>query len=409
MGDTNLTNVAGILKRQYDDYVEIQQNLKHHTLDEFAKSLSKYSPAGEGFFGAIDDYGNESIGAINEEEQFRTIDSEHYLQWKVSPKIMVAPIQFSGLVAKAADSDVEAFAAAVVDALDKARERLLKDENRQFFGYGQGVLSSPAQAVASAATSFTVSSAQYFRANQVIDVFTSTGGSSVATALRIQDVDKINNVLIFANPVAITLASTNVIVKQNILSSTPPADGKELMGLRGIVDDGTDLSTFQNISYSSTVNLIWSGRRINASSANLSADLMQRLIDDVRVRGGDEPDSLIMHPLQRRSYLNLVVPQKRYMDGKMDTGYKELEFNGLSMMIDEDCQNDTLYALKKSLIRKFELSPMEMGTHDGSDVFLRLSNYDQFQAYWRHYVNMGTSKRAAHGKIVSLAVPTGAA
>lgn len=407
MADTNLTSVAGILKRQYDDYVEIQQNLKHHTIDKFAKSLSKYNPAGEGFFGAVDTYGNESVGAINEEEAFRTIDSENYIQWKVVPKVMVAPIQFSGLVAKAADSDVEAFAAAVVDALDKSRERLLKDENRQFFGYGTGALAAPGGAVASAATSFSVDSAQYFRANMVIDIFTSVGGAAIVSSARIAEVDKVNNKLIFAAAIAGTLATTNVIVKENILDSAP-SDGKEMMGLRGIVDDGTDLTTFQSITVSSTNQLIWKARRISAS-ANLTSDLMQRLIDDVRVLGGEEPDTLIMHPLQRRKYLDLVVPQKRYMDGKLDTGFSELSFNGLEMLLDEDCQNDTLYAVKKSMIRKFELAPMEMGTHDGSDIFLRLANYDVFQAYWRHYVNFGTSKRSAHGKIVSLTVPTGVA
>jgi hypothetical protein len=48
-----------------------------------------------------------------------------------------------------------------------------------------------------------------------------------------------------------------------------------------------------------------------------------------------------------------------------------------------------------------------MGKHEGSDTFLRSINQDVFQAYWRHYVNYGTSSRLAHGKIVGLAVPTG--
>lgn len=411
MADTNLTSVAGLLKRQYDDYVETQQNLKHHTIDEFAKSLAKYNPGGSGFYGAIDDYGNESVGAINEEEQFRTIDSEHYQQWSVVPKIMVAPIQFSGLVAKAADSDVEAFAASVVDALDKARERLLKDENRQFFGLGTGVLASPNAAIASNLTSFTVDSAQYLRANMVIDIFTSAGGATVSastSSLRISDVDKVNNVIYLNSSVQFSLATTNVIGKENIFDSMP-SDGKEMMGLRGIVDDSTDLTTFQGINATTVGNLIWRGRRINASSANLTSDLLQRLIDDVRVLGGEEPDTILAHPAQRRKYLDIVVPQKRYMDGKMDAGFSKLSFNGLELMLDEDCQIATVYAIKKDKIRKFELAPMEMGTHDGSDVFLRLANYDVFQAYWKHYVNMGTSKRTAHGKIVSLATPTAVA
>lgn len=408
MADTNLTSVAGLLKQVYDDYVETQQNLKARAIDEIAKSLSNYSPAGQGFYGAINDYGNETVGAINEEEQFRTIDSEHYAQWKVVPKVLVAPIQFSGLISKAAEGGEESFAKAVVDALDRARLRLLKDENRQFFGYGLGVMSSPGGAVASAATSFSVASAQYFRANMLIDIYTSTGGSSIVTGARIGDVDKVNNKLIFANPIAGTLATTNVIVKQNILSSAP-ADGKEMMGLRGIVDNGTDLTTFQNISVSTTNNLIWQSRRIDASSANLTSDLLQRLLDDVQAIGGDMPDTIIMNPLQRRKYLDIVVPQKRYADGDMDSGFKKLEFNGIELWLDVDCQSDTVYAIKKDLIRKFELAPLAMAAYDGSDVFLRLSNFDVFQAYWRHYCNFGTSKRSAHGKIVSLATPTGVA
>lgn len=411
MADTNVTSVAGLLKRVYDDYVETQQNLKHHTIDGIAKGLEKFGPGGAGAYLSIRDYGNESGGAINEEEQFRTIDSEHYQQPTVLPKIITWPIQFSGLVSKAADSDVESFAAAVVDALDTARERLLKDENRQFFGLGTGVLASPAAAIASNLLSFTVDSAQYLRANMVIDIFTSAGGAAVSASvqsLRIADVDKANNLVYFATSVQFSLATTNVIGKENIFDSMP-SDGKEMMGLRGIVDDATDLTTFEGLNATTVGNLIWRSRRINASSASLTSDLLQRCIDDVRVLGGEEPDTILMHPAQRRKYLDLVVPQKRFMDGKMDAGFSNLTFNGMELILDEDCQVATVYAITKKLIRKYELAPIAMGTHDGSDAFLRLANYDVFQAYWRHYCNFGTSKRSAHGKIVSLATPSAVA
>lgn len=406
MADTNMTSIAGALKRVYDDYVEKQQNLKHRAIDEIAKSLSKYNPGGEGFFGAINDYGNEAVGAINEEESFRSIDAEHYAQWKVLPKVNVAPIQFSGLAAKAADSDDEAFVSVVVDALDLARERLLKDENRQFYGYGLGVLASAAGAVASQVTSFSVDSTQYLRANMVVDIYTSTGGTALISSLRITDVDKVAGVAYISGSTSSSFPTTAVIVKEKILASAP-SDGKEMMGLRGIIDDTTDLQTFQNID--AAASRIWRGRRISASSANLTSDLLQRLLDDIRVLSGEEADTLIMHPKQRRKYLDIVVPQKRYADGDMDSGFKKLEFNGIELWLDADCQDDTVYAIKKTMIRKFEVEPMGMGTHDGSDRFLRLSNQDVFQAYWRHYANFGTSKRNAHGKLVSLARPSGVA
>lgn len=402
MADTNLTSIAGGLKRVYDSYIEAQQNLKARSMDEIAKSLKKYSPEGEGYFGAINDYGNESGGAINEEEVFRTIDSEDYQQWKVVPKIVVWPIQFGGLTAAAAQGDEASFANLIVDALDRARDRLMSDENRQFFGLGTGLLAAPSISVSAAGVSFTVNSTQYLRKNQVVDIF--SGATKTVTAYRISYVDRVNSVLGFLTSIGVSIDSTTAIVKQNIRDSAP-TDGKEFMGLRGIVDDSTDLTTFQNLNASTTFE--WRSRRIDAGAANLTSDLLQRLIDDVAILAGDEPDMLIMHRKQRRKYLDLVVPQKRYQDGSMDTGFTKLTFNGLDLFLDKDCQTDTVYALKKDKIRKFELEPLGMGRHEGSDTFLRLVNQDVFQAYWRHYCNFGTSQRIAHGKIVNLAVPTG--
>jgi len=405
MADTNLTSVAGGVKRVYDKYIQSAQNLSARASQEIGKAAQNYSPGGAGYYGAINDYGNESGGAISEEETFRTIDSEDYQQWSVIPKINVWPIQFSGLVATAAQGGDESFANLVVDALDRARDRLLSDENRQFFGYGQGILGAPAGAYASTVTSMTMASVQYFRRNQVIDFYTNVT-TAVTVGIRISFVDRVNSVIGLSAALGATSSTLQLVVKQNIYVS-PASDGKEMMGLRGIVDDSTDLTTFQGLNAASIYE--WRSRRINAASANLTSDLLQRLIDDVGILDpdGEEPDMLIMHRQQRRKYLDLVVPQKRYADGEMDTGFKKLTFNGTELFLDKDCQVDTVYALRKDKIRRFELESIGMGRHEGSDVFLRLVNQDVYQAYWRHYCNYGTSSRLSHGKLVSLATPTG--
>jgi hypothetical protein len=405
MAGTDMSSISGALKRVYDDYVEKQQNLKARAIDEIAKGLQKYNAGGEGFFGAINDYGNESVGAINETEAFRSIDNENYVQWKVQPKVLVAPISFSGLSAAAAEGDDESFINVVVDALDSARDRLLKDENRQFYGLGTGLLCKLGGAVTSANTSFSVDTAQYLRRNMVVDIHAAGSNTRTVASMRLSDVDKINNVVYASFTTVVTLGATHEVTKENIRQSSPAADGKECMGLRGIVDDATDLTTFQNVDASAS--RIWRGRRIDASSANLTSDLLQRLIDDVAVLSGEEPDTLIMHKKQRRKYLDILVPEKRYMEGKLDAGFSKLSFNGLELWLDIDCQDDTVYAIQKKLIRKFEVKPLGMGQHEGSDKFLRATGYDKYEGFWSHYVNYGTSKRIAHGKIVSLAKPTG--
>ncbi len=406
MADTNITSVAGGLKNVYDKYIQSAQNLSAKASQEIGKASQNYNPGGNGYFGAINDYGNESGGAINEEETFRTIDAEDYQQWKVLPKIVVWPIQFSGLVAAAAQGGEESFANLVVDALDRARDRLLSDENRQFFGYGQGTLGAPTASLSASAVTFTVNSVQYFRKNMVIDIY--SGATLTVAGARISFVDRVNSIIGLSTSLQVVCDTTTQIVKQNIRVSAA-ADGKEMMGLRGIVDDSTDLTTFQSLD--ATKIYEWRSRRINASSANLTSDLLQRLVDDVAILDpdGEEPDMLIMHRQQRRKYLDLVVPQKRYADGDMDTGFKKLSFNGTDLFLDKDCQVDTVYAIRKDKIRKFELEALGMGRHEGSDIFLRLVNQDVYQAYWRHYCNYGTSSRLSHGKIVSLATPTGVA
>lgn len=404
MATTDLSAIAGGLKRVYDSYIESAQNLSARSIDEIGKSLKKYSPEGAGYYGAINDYGNESGGAINETELFRSIDTEDYQQWKVAPKVLVWPIQFGGLTAAAAQGDEASFANLIVDALDRARDRLMSDENRQFFGLGNGALAAPAQAVTAAGVSFTVDSVQYLRRNMVVDIF--SGATKTVDSYRINYVDRVNSIVGFLTSLGVAIDTTTVIVKENIRDSAP-SDGKEMMGLRGIVDDSTDLTTFQDLNASTIYE--WRSRRINASSANLTSDLLQRLIDDVAILDpeGNEPDLMIMHRRQRRKYLDIVVPQKRYMDGDMDAGFKKLSFNGVDFLLDKDCQVDTVYALRKDKLRKFELEALGMGRHEGSDTFLRLVNQDVFQAYWRHYCNFGTSSRLSHGKIVSLATPSG--
>lgn len=396
------STASGILKNVYDSYVEKIQNLESVAMDEIGKSAKNYNAAGNGYFGDINDYGNESGGALNETEAFRTIDNEHYQQWKVQPKVITWPVEFSGLLTEAANSDEEAFANAVVDALDNARSRLRKDENRQFFGLGTGILGLLAVSVTAAATIVTVQSTQYLRANMVVDIF--NGATKTVDSYRISAVDPVNKQVYFLTSLGVTVITTDQIVKENIRTSAA-SDGKEMMGLRGIVDDTTDLTTFQNIDATSTY--LWRGVRTSASSANLTSDMLQRLEDDIRILSGDEADTFIAHPLQRRKYLDLVVPQKRYMDGDMDTGFKKLSFNGKTFLLDNDCQTDTIYLLKKEKIRKFELKPVSMAGYEGSDKFLRLSNQDAYQTYWVHYCNFGTSKRNCHGKIVSLATPSG--
>ncbi len=400
-----MSSLASLLKRIQEGEVADQQNLEALSFNEFTKSGKKYNAGGKGFFGAINDYGNESGGALNETEQFRTIDAENYQQYTVVPKIMNGPIEITGLAVEASDDDVESFAEGLLKEIEGSKKRLKKDMNRQFFGSGSGTLCTPTSTVSAAATSFTVNSAQYLRKNMVVDA-QSNGSNNSISHNRITNVDKVNNVVYFAVSIGVSMITADQVYKENIRVSAS-TDGKEMMGLDGIADDSTLLTTFQGLD--ATALYEWRAVRISASSANLTSDLLQRLEDDVATLGGEDPDTLITHKIQRRKYLDLVIPEKRFNDLSLDAGFSKLKFNGKEFWLDVDCQRDQVYAIKRSRIYKFEVAPMAMGGLDDSGTWLRASNFDKFQAYWRQYINLGTDKRNAHGKIVALAVPSGIA
>ncbi len=405
MASANMASLSGLLKRIQEGEVVDQQNLEALSFDEFSKSGKKYNAGGKGFYGAINDYGNESGGALNETEQFRTIDSENYQQYTVVPKIMNGPIEITGLAVEASDDDVESFAEGLLREINGSKKRLRKDMNRQFFGQGNGTLGVPAGNIVSTLTSFSVSSAQYFRKNMVIDA-QSNGANNSISHNRITNVDKVNNVIYLTVSVGVSMITTDQIYKENIRVSAS-SDGKEMMGLDGIVDDSTLLTTFQALDAASLYE--WRAVRISASSGNLTSDMLQRLEDDVATLGGEDPDTLITHKKQRRKYLDITTPEKRFNDLSLDAGFSKLKFNGKEFWLDTDCQEDQVYAIKRARIHKFEVAPMSMGGIEDSGNWLRASNFDKFQAYWRQYINLGTDKRNAHGKLVLLAKPTGIA
>jgi hypothetical protein len=66
MAGADKAAVAEVLKRVYDNYVIDMQNLEHRAIDEIGKSSKNYNAGGEGFFGAINDEGNESVESHSE-------------------------------------------------------------------------------------------------------------------------------------------------------------------------------------------------------------------------------------------------------------------------------------------------------------------------------------------------------
>lgn len=395
---TTLASLDGLLKRHYGKgYIEAQQNFIPDFINTLTKATEK--PGGEdgAFRFGVNLQRSQSGGAQNENEQFRDNQTATRKQSTIAAKINIWPVAITGFAMNMSEEQINAFASGLESEFEDKLTSMKKDMNRQCFGIGTGTLSLVNGAVA-ASTSVVVDSVQYFFPGMKIDIYDSTGTTKQVDAVQISSINKSTLTLTMAS--AVTCDDDGIIVRDKVKDSAA-TDGKEMMGLFGLTDDGTEFTTFQGLSRSTYD--IWKGSITDASGAAITNDLLQRAIDNGEERSGREIDSIVSHRNQRRQYLNLLTPQKRFNDDKLDSGFKTLEWNGMKWRVSHDCQKEVVYAYPKKDVKHFESYATKLDQTEGRTLH-RVSGTDTFEAYYKNYGNTGTKCPAALVRLDNLAV-----
>jgi hypothetical protein len=183
------------------------------------------------------------------------------------------------------------------------------------------------------------------------------------------------------------------------------------MGLAGIVDDGTFVPTFQDLSRSTYPE--WKALVDSNGGVLRQLDLkvMQKSLDRITIYGSDNPTIIVSFPAVRDAYANLVMPDRRFNDElTLDGGFKAVKYtqgdHELPWVVDKYCFHNTLYILDESQLRIFELQPMKWDDETGSiwkqqaaqsGGALQQSGFaDAYFAYVKWYGNVGTFRPSAH-------------
>lgn len=404
MGATALSTLDGLLKRHYSaGFVANQQNFDPDFISVLPQATEKLGGEGASFFFPVNLQRAQNGGAQNENETFRDNASAVRKQATVAAKINIWAVEITGFAMNMSDSQADAFASGLESEFEDKLAAFKKDLNRQSFGTGSGKLALVNGALtASTALVVDTPGVQYFFPGMKIDIFNSAGTVKQASAVTVSSINESTNTITLASTV--TCDDNGIIVKDKVKDNAA-SDGKEIMGLYGISDDGTEFTTFQNLSRSTYD--IWKGSITDASGAVITNDLLQRAIDKGERRSGRKIDTIFSHRNQRRQYLNLVTPAKRFQgDAKMDSGMPGgLEWNGMIWNVSHDCQRDTIYAFPKKDVQKFESHPIKLDDTEGKTLH-RISRTDTFEAYYKHYGNIGTKYPASIVRLGNLATVT---
>lgn len=250
---------------------------------------------------------------------------------------------------------------AVVPALQLEMKRLLKDierqRNRMLFGFGQGTLAVSATGVASATQDTkdpggvvgTVNPNRFIKKGMKLAVTDGTTIRGVRTVNSITD----GNTIVLSSSVTST---TGDFFQLGVIQSSTDYDShnKEPMGLLGIIDASTYVSTIFGLNRTSAGNEYFKSG-VNASTGALSEDLLYRLIDNQEEISGQISDSAFVHPSIVREYWKLTQSERRYSTdaalSNPDAGVNmkaEPVFGGvLTFKRDKDAPYGTILAASK--------------------------------------------------------------
>lgn len=397
---SSTTTLNDLFKRNYDEgsqVLEAQQNLAAPSFKKF--KVSSIKPTPQGIFMPVAMSGNELGSAINESEAFQNPGSLNPVQPQILAKLVVWPFTITGSAIELSETNKQAFVTALDAQMKDNMARMSSDLNRQSLGKGTGQMSL-ANGAGIGATALIVDNALPFRRGQIIDSYASIGGAIEINSATVTAVNYTTNTLTISP--AQTWSDNSIIVKHPVQVGAPTG-GKELSGLQAICDTTTYSTTFENVSV--TTNPEWVGNVIDAGTAPVSQDLLQRALNRGMAVGGAKPNYLISNYGQPRTFLNTELQKVRYEPAEVKAGHTVLKWNDLEWLIDKDYDLNEVGMYDLNYIEKFQTRDVHLANLTGNTLY-QVVGYDQIGGYYRYQGNLGTWKRNAHIRLIGLTEPT---
>jgi hypothetical protein len=335
-----------------------------------------------------------------------------------------------------------AFREALADNLEATLLRLKKHANFCAFGDGRGILATVASASNGAtltgssgdSVQLTVDTTRYVATGDKVAFWTSSSGTSTVLAnggqsnedsatydgeaVSVKSVDSDTLLTVERTRAAAgtaTFATNNVMRLYMSATTSGALVYQDPMGLRGMADDGTIVTTFEGISR--TTYPKWKGVCLASGSMSEGSTLAKnhflKLAHRIHRNSGMDPDIFIMDPSLLREFLVITDNDVRYAPvNQKDPGYDgalHITIGGkqIPLFTDFDCPYGVLYGFPKSKLEMHELSPLQLDNSNGA-VLKQGKPYgsggtgDIYYAYFRAKFNWATRHPFAFGVVTGL-------
>lgn len=383
-----ISDISAVLKKVIAPTVEPQLRRESVLFDKIKRNVGT-TIANDKIYIAARTGRHSGIYTVAEGTEPRSGKAK-YQQPYTSLKFAFGTLELTDQAIEAASKgEVKAIASILSTEIEALKDDIRMDLNRQFHGAGTGQLCL-ANGTGSSATTLTVDTCpaagldatEYLAEGMYITIGT-------GTAVEIASVDSATQVTLAT---AKTWANNDVVKK---------ADADEMMGLAGIIDDGDNVATIQNILRSSYP---WAKAHTEDTGATLTeAHMINLYLKTLRFGGGKV---WLMGETLFSKYGQLMTSLKRSADLKevLSGGWMGLSFMGgrVGVMLDPDTWDGYAQLVDFNALTLAEMTKpfqwLEADAHGG--ILKRsASNRTVWEGTLKYYANLVGRRFKSSGRL----------
>lgn len=381
----SITNAAGAAMRVYDKVVHEQVFAKNVLYMNILKNVAHQTGATTKYLSVH--YGrNIGSAAGSETLTLPTAGNQQYMQGSIPMKYNFHTVSITDVALQAAKKSKEFLVNLLEAEYNGAKEDMQRQLSRQGYGIGTGEI---ALVNGDPGTGTTLTLDTPMVGKNPMDYLEI--GNTVrlgATAAQINTISVISSGTVATTGEAIAAAvadNDKVYLAQSATQSNKDA---EIMGLKGLIDDGTNVDLFEGITRST--NIWWQSYVDDASSQRSLTDaLMQSTFLEAKKKG--DPKYVLTSFDLYSAYGQLLSPDRRYTNSmKLEGGFTGVEFNGIPFVADYDCPYDEMYFIDPSTLSCEDLAPMSFLDEDGA-ILDRSTTTPAWNGTLRYYANLANS------------------
>lgn len=347
---------------------------------------------------------NAGIGARPDDGTLPTAGRQRFLNPYGTTKYNYGRISVTGPTMAASRNDAGAMVRALEAEIKGVTTDLKKDINFQLFNDGTG-MRCLVNGDPGTSTTLTVDGpgSQYLYDGMLITIQDPSSGVACTSSdgLTITTVDSSTAVTMSAN-INADVADNDRVVAYGATDGAGVAatDCYEMMGLKGIVDDNTYLTTLHGLSrgdYAWWKCATHSTDDGSGTNRDLTLDMMQASMTAAEKNGANIDLILTTFEL-RDAYASLLVSDKRFTGPQLmqlDGGWSALAYSGgkgaIPIVADPDCPPNTMFFLDTSHLYLMQMSDWDWMDKDGA-VLNRVSGKDAYEAVLTWYADLATDK-----------------